>query len=48
MGKILTGDMARTADLNGPKGYSTIYHVCSNIKPKRKEEEGDTFVVMFV
>ena len=39
VGKILGGDIARTADPNWPKGYSIPYDICSEIKAKRKEEE---------
>lgn len=41
----LRWDIARTADPNKPKGYSTLYHVCSVIKAKRKGEERGSFVI---
>jgi len=40
VGRILGGDMVRTADPNCPKGYSIPYGICSAMKAKRKEEWG--------
>lgn len=42
--KVLEGDMARTADPSWPKRYSMMYPICSDIKPKRKEEEGNMWL----
>lgn len=38
MGKILGGDIARTANSHWLQGYSMLYDVCSAIKSKRKEK----------
>lgn len=45
LGKILWGDIARTADLKWSKGCTRQYSVCSDIKSKRKEEEGKAFII---
>lgn len=39
------GDVARTADQNGPKAYSKPYYIFSVVRAERTEEKGGAFVI---